>query len=196
MTPRKATLASLKRDRVASRLLANFGFTHVQRSFDGVQYALDRPTLNVTLLAARPTQGVFQVDGWGELNISVLYGALTHPLGNTDGAAEWRLFGLAYTDRRNGIIKTDNRPVAAGQLDREHLNIGTFGGHYIRAVHGPHGTVDLLVWGALQLGSWGELAQRAHAYAAGYASGGAAAAVSYRNHHAASFGYLELLIRF
>ena len=26
------------RDRVASRLLANFGFTHIQRSFDGVQY--------------------------------------------------------------------------------------------------------------------------------------------------------------
>jgi hypothetical protein len=56
VSPKNETLAALKRDRVAARLLASFGFTHVQRSVDGVQCALDRPTVNVTLLAARPTE--------------------------------------------------------------------------------------------------------------------------------------------
>src|SRR5207247_7680984 len=70
VAPKNETLAALKRDRVAARLLANFGFTHVQRSLDGAQYALDRPTLNVTLLAARPTRGAFQVYCWGGFDIN------------------------------------------------------------------------------------------------------------------------------
>src|SRR5262249_37969240 len=58
-------------------------------------------------LAARPTRGVFQVDGWGELNINVLYGALTGQVGDAATAGEWRLFVLGYHDRRNGVLKTD-----------------------------------------------------------------------------------------
>src|SRR5712691_8731203 len=166
VSPKNEILASLKRDRVAARLLANFGFTHIQRSVDGVQYGLDRPTVNVTLLAARPTRGVFQVDGWGELNINVLYGAITRQSGDATNAGEWRLFGLGYSDYRDGIVKTDNRPLAARQADRGHVNIGTFGGHYIRAVDRPHGTIDVLLWGAAQIGSWGTLAHRASALAA------------------------------
>lgn len=165
VVPKNATLAALKRDRVASRLLANFGFTHVQRSFDGIQYVLDRPVLNVTLLAARPTQGVFQVDGWGELKVNVVYGALTRQVGAVD-AGEWRLFGLKYSDQRNGITKTDNRPLGARQLDHDHVNIGAFGGHYIGAVERANGIIDVLLWGAAQIGSWGELAHRAGAFAA------------------------------
>jgi len=68
VTPKDATLAALKRDRIAHRLIGNFGFSDVGRSLDGVQYVLDRSKLNLTLLGARPTRGVFQVDGWGELN--------------------------------------------------------------------------------------------------------------------------------
>jgi len=71
----------LKRDRISQRLLGNFGFSDVLRSFDGAQYTLSTPTLNVTPLAARPTAGVFQVNGWPELNINVFYGALTKPAG-------------------------------------------------------------------------------------------------------------------
>jgi hypothetical protein len=164
--PRNATLAALKRDRVASRLLANFGFTHVQRSFDGIQYVLDRPALNVTVLAARPTQGVFQVDGWGELDINVVGGAVTRQLAAAGNVGEWRVFGIEYSDQRNGLTKTDNRPLAARQRDRNHLNLGTFGGHYIAAIERGHGTLDVLFWGAAQIGSWGELMHRSGAFAA------------------------------
>jgi hypothetical protein len=166
VSPRNATLAAVKRDRIGARLLANFGFTHVQRSFDGAQYALDRPAMNVTILAARPTRGVFQVDGWGELPINVLYAALTRQVGGAANAGEWRLFGIGYSDDREGVLKTDNRSFVARHADREHLTIGTAGGHYLRVIETGHGPIDVLLWGASQFGSWGEIAHRAGSFAA------------------------------
>ena len=166
VSPSNATLAAVKRDRVALRLLGNFGFTHVGRSLDGVQYAIDRPRMNVTLLAARPSRGVFQVDGWGELNVNVFYGAITGQLGDTAHPGEWRLFGLGYHDYRDDVVKADNRPFAARQADRHHSTIGTIGGHFIRTIDARPGTIDLLVWGAVQAGSWGNLTHRAGSFAA------------------------------
>ncbi len=166
VTPADSTLAALKRDRIAHRLIGNFGFSDVGRSFDGVQYGLGRSRLNLTLLAARPTRGVFQVDGWGELNANVFYGALTLQMPGTSHASEWRVFGLGYSDYRDGVVKTDNRPLAVRTADTGHVNIGTFGGHYLQTVKSSQGTADLLFWGVLQTGSWGRLAQRSGAFAA------------------------------
>lgn len=166
VSPKNATLATIKRDRIAQRLLGSFGFTHVGRSLDGALYTMDKSRLNVTIVAARPTRGVFQVDGWGELNVSVFYAALTGQLGDTTSAGEWRLFGLRYRDRRHNVVTSDNRTLAARQADGSPVATGTFGGHYIRAVGTPSGAIDLLVWGALQTGSWGQLAHRAGAFAA------------------------------
>ena len=160
--PSNPTLASLKRDRIAQRLVGPFAFTHVGRSFDSAHWTLTRGGVNVTVLAGRPTRGVFQVDGWGELNINLLYGAVTVQKTN----AEWRLFGLGYHDARGGVVKTDNRVPAARASDEKHISIGTVGGHYIRAVPTSAGPLDLLVWGALQAGSWGALDHRAGAFAA------------------------------
>lgn len=165
VTPKDSTLAALKRDRIAHRLIGNFGFSDVGRSFDGVQYSLNRSRLNFVLLAARPTRGVFQVDGWGELNVNVFYGALTGQLPSKRASAEWRVFGLGYTDYRDGLVKTDNRPLAVRTADTEHINIGTYGGHYLQTVQLSAGTIDLLAWGVLQNGSWGRLAQRSGAFA-------------------------------
>ena len=166
VAPKDSTLASLKRERIAHRLIGNFGFSDVGRSFDGAQYSLTRSKLNLTLLAARPTRGVFQVDGWGELKANVFYGALTGQLPGKTASAEWRIFGLGYSDYRDGVVKTDNRPPAARTADTDHINIGTYGGHYLQTVQSPLGAFDLLAWGALQNGSWGRLAHRAGALAA------------------------------
>ncbi|MBI3402996.1 MAG: alginate export family protein [Acidobacteria bacterium] len=166
VAPKHATLAALKRDRIAHRLLGNFAFTHVGRSVDGVLYALDRPVLNVTVLGARPTQGVFQVDGWGELDVNVFYGAVTGQVGGRENAGEWRFFGLAYRDGRDSVVKTDNRALAIRRADTGTINIGTFGGHYLHVAPTAAGPVDLLLWGAAQTGSWGQLAHRAGAFAA------------------------------
>jgi hypothetical protein len=166
VSPKDPTLAALKRDRIAHRLIGNFGFSDVGRSFDGAQYTLNRPKWNVTLLAARPTRGVFQVDGWGELKANVFYGALTGQVPGKRASAEWRVFGLGYSDYRDGVVKTDNRPVPVRTADTDHINIGTYGGHYLQTVQTPAGAIDLLAWGALQNGSWGRLAQRSGAFAA------------------------------
>jgi hypothetical protein len=165
VTPKDSTLAALKRDRIAHRLIGNFGFSDVGRSFDGAQYSLNRSRLNLTLLAARPTRGVFQVDGWGELNANVFYGALTGQLPGKGRSGEWRIFGLGYSDYRDGVVKTDNRALAARTADPAHIRIGTYGGHFLESIQSSLGTVDLLAWGALQNGSWGRLAQRSGGFA-------------------------------
>jgi len=165
VTPAHSTLAALKRDRIAQRLLANFGFSDVQRSLDGAQYVLNMPGFNVTAVAARPTEGVFQVSGWDELKINVFYGAVTGEHGK-DAATDWRVFALGYSDYRAGVVKTDNRAAAIRNADTNNINIGTYGGHVIQIVPTAAGPVDLLFWGALQNGSWGTQTQRAGAYAA------------------------------
>lgn len=166
VAPKNPTLAAVKRDRIAHRLLGNFGFTHVGRSFDGAQYGFNTPKLNLTLIGGRPTRGVFQTDGWGELKVNVYYGALTGQVGGKTSAGEWRVFGLGYNDLRDGVLKTDNRVVAVRRADTAHLAIGTFGGHYLHAATVKTGTFDVMFWGALQAGSWGALSHRAGAFAA------------------------------
>jgi hypothetical protein len=121
--------------------------------------------LNVTAVAARPTEGVFQVNGWSELNINVFYAALTEEVGSERNPGEWRLFGLGYDDYRHGVLKTDNRPLATRITDSKSVTLGTYGGHYLRVAATPAGPVDLLLWGALQTGAWGTLTQRAGAFA-------------------------------
>jgi hypothetical protein len=165
VVPSHATLAALKRDRIAHRLIGNFGFSHVGRSVDGAHYGLIRPNSALTLVAARPTRGVFQVDGWGEVAVTLLYGAVTGHAERGRRAREWRVFGLGYVDSRRGVVTADNRSLADRQADRERIAIATAGGHYLQAAETPAGLVDLLFWGAVQGGAWGELAHRAAAAA-------------------------------
>jgi hypothetical protein len=166
VTPKNPTLSALKRDRISQRLLGAFGFSDVGRSIDGVFYTINRPRVNVTALAGRPTQGAFQVDGWGELKTSIFYAALTRQAGTEANSGEWRVFALGYDDYRGQVVKTDNRPLSVRRTDAGSVAIGTYGGHYLRAVTTPIGTVDVLAWGALQSGSWGLLTHRARAFAA------------------------------
>ena len=166
VVPANSTLAALKRDRISSRLLGNFSFSDVGRSFDGMQYGLNGSKLNITLFGGRPTRGVYQVDGWGDLNINVFYGAITGQLPGKKHAGEWRIFALGYSDYRDGVVKTDNRPLAARRADAGHVDIGTYGGHFLYTSATSTGPIDVLFWGALQNGSWGNLRQRAGAFAA------------------------------
>ena len=176
VTPADPDLAAIKRDRINQRLIGPFGFSDAGRSFDGGQYTVANAKTNVTVFASRPTQGVFQVDGWGELNINVFYGALTREFGNSRVAGEFRVFGVGYQDYRNGVAKIDNRAAAMRIADTGHINIGTYGGDYLEVANTPAGRVDVLFWGVLQNGSWGTLAQRSGAFAAeaGWQPGGLA----------------------
>ncbi len=160
--PKNATLAAVKRDRVSQRLLGDFGWSDVGRSFDGVHYAFSTPSNNFTFVAAVPTRGVYQVDGWGWNRVGFGYAAYTHEWGRGNHAADTRFFVLEYDDWRH-ILKTDNRLLAVRQSDTENIRIDTFGGHSLHVFTTSEGTWDLLAWGAVQTGRWGTEQQRAYA---------------------------------
>ena len=162
VTPTDETLVIVKRDGISQRLIGTFGFSDVQRSFDGAQYNYRNGGWNFTAFSAVPDRGVFQVDGWGWVTTPVTYAALTKQQTFGTSKAEWRLFGIFYNDDR-GVLKTDNRSAAVRAADPSGLDIGTYGGHYIQAIPTVAGTFDLLGWGALQNGKWGVQTQRSGA---------------------------------
>jgi hypothetical protein len=163
--PADLTVATLVQTRIASRLISNFGFSAVQRSYDGGQFSWNEGPNNVTAFAARPTEGVFQVDGMGELDVQVYYGAFNRSIKTRSGEASLRVFGVGYVDGRTTVLKTDNRPLAARTADHGEIKIGTYGADYVQVFHTARsGTFDVLGWGAVQTGAWGSLTQRAGAF--------------------------------
>ncbi len=163
VAPKNATLAALKGSRINQRLIGNFGWADVGRSFDGVHYSFAKPSDNFTFVAAVPTRGVFQTDGWGWNKIGFGYGSYTHEWGKGRHAADTRFFMIEYDDWRH-ILKTDNRPVAVRRGDTENIRINTFGAHTLHAFQTGAGTLDFLAWGAAQTGRWGVQEQRSGAF--------------------------------
>ncbi len=157
-------LGAVVRDRVANRLIGNFGFTHVERSLDGIHYSRGAADSNFTFVAARPTEGVFQVKGMKDLNVEIVYGAWSK-LHRSIGEGEGRIFATYYRDGRP-VLKTDARPLSVGALDHEAISIATIGGNYVNVFNLGNGKTDVLLWGAAQTGAWGTASHRANALAA------------------------------
>ena len=165
VAPKDKTLAALINTRVVQRLIGDFSFSAVQRSFDGVQLSLNAGRNNFTLLGARPTRGVNQIDAMGEVHVDLFYGAYTRPVAWRANDGQFRLFAIGYVDERGGVLKTDNRPLVVRAADKVQIRIATFGGDYAHVLHTQkRGQFDFLVWGALQTGSWGALTQQAGAF--------------------------------
>ena len=162
LAPKNATLAVLKRDRVSQRLIGSFGWSDVGRSFDGLHYSYSKPTNDFTFVAATPTRGVFQTDGWGWNRVGFGYAAYTHEWGTGKHAADTRVFIIDYDDWRH-ILKTDNRPLAFRKGDTENIHIQTFGAHSLHVFTTTAGFIDALAWGAGQTGRWGTQTQLAYA---------------------------------
>ncbi len=158
------SLSFLKRERVGSRLIGNFGFSNVGRSFDGIEFKHDNGRWNLTTMAGRATRGVFQLDGIGEIDADVLYAGYTKQLGSKTSPGEARFFGMMYHDGRR-TVKVDNRSAATRAADTSNIRIGTFGVHYLKTQQISSGAkADLLLWSALQYGSWGFLEHVAGAF--------------------------------
>ena len=166
LPPANATLAAVKRDRVAHRLLGNFGWSHAQRSLDGAHYTYTRPGAepwDLTLVAAFPVEGVFRADAWRPLDVGVLYGAYTKQYAAAWGANDARLFALHYRDWRD-LAPVDARPATTRAAERG-VTVSTVGAHWLLAAPIPAGVLDVLTWGTVQTGRWGSLDHRAHALA-------------------------------
>ena len=168
-TPKDKTLLWLQTNRIQQRLIGNFGFSNAQRSFDGVDAKLVGTNWDVTAMASRPTQGVFNMNANPELNVDVEYLAYTRSLAKKRVLV--RGFAIGYHDGRTGLVKTDNRPLAVRQQDHGNIRIGSYGMDAIAALPVGKNTVDLLFWGVLQSGRWGSQDQ---------SSGGFAAEAGYR----------------
>ena len=163
ITPRNATLATLKRDRISQRLIGTFGFSDVGRSFDGLRYSWTTPKADFTFLAVTPTRGVFQTDGWGWNRVGLGYAAFTKEWGSARHAADTRFFVIDYDDFRPEL-KTDNRSLNIRKTDTENIQMQTWGGHSIHAFTTSAGTLDAVGWLAFQTGRWGTQTQRAYAF--------------------------------
>jgi Alginate export len=162
--PSDPFLATVIQTRIAHRLISNFGFSAVQRTFDGVQLSANSGSNNVTLFAARPTAGVFQVHGMDELDVDTYYGAYNRTNRTKRGSGELRVFALGYVDHRTLVLKTDNRSASARAADVGRIALATWGADYAHVVDTSAGNFDFLAWGVLQNGSWGSLTQRAGAF--------------------------------
>jgi hypothetical protein len=163
--PKDPLLATVVQTRISSRLISNFAFAAVQRTYDGVQLSADSGQNNFTFFGARPTQGVYQVKGMDELDVDTYYGAYTRSVTTSQSAGELRVFALGYIDHRTLVLKTDNRPAAVRASDLGKIEIATWGTDYAHVFNTTNaGKFDFLVWGAVQTGSWGNLAQRAGAF--------------------------------
>jgi hypothetical protein len=155
----------LKQTRIAQRLIGNFGWSAVGRSYDGAHVSAKIGENNLTLVAARPTEGVFQTSAMEELNIDLFYCVFTMPVSHSHGAAELIFFGIGYLDQRNNVLKTDNRPAAVRAADHGAIQIGTYGAHYLQVFDTKDsGKFDVVLWGAIQSGTWGALSHRAVAF--------------------------------
>ena len=163
--PSDPLLATVVQTRIMHRLVSNFGFSAVQRAFDGVQLSLNSGQNNFTFLGARPTEGVFQVKGMDELDVDVYSGTYTRTFDKGRNVGDLRIFGIGYVDHRTLALKTDNRPQAVRAADEGKIEIGTYGMDYVHIYHAQNaGNFDLVLWGALQNGSWGGQSQHAAAF--------------------------------
>ncbi|MGA9977885.1 MAG: hypothetical protein WBQ08_04565, partial [Candidatus Sulfotelmatobacter sp.] len=153
VAPKDPLLATVIQTRISSRLISNFAFAAVQRTYDGVQLTANSGQNNVTLFGARPTQGVFQVKGMDELNVDTYYGAYTRSVTSGQSAGELRVFALGYIDHRTTVLKTDNRPASVRAADLGKIEIATWGANYAHVFNTTDaGKFDFLFWGVLQTG--------------------------------------------
>lgn len=158
-----SAMSWLQTNRIAHRLIGNFGFSNAQRSFDGLDAHTNFAGFNLTAMASRADQGVFNMNGNPELNVDLQYLALTRS--QFKQHVLWRAFGIGYHDGRTGLTKTDNRALAVRAADHRNIRIGTYGADLLAAIPSGPGQFDFLFWGALQNGSWGALGHSANAVA-------------------------------
>lgn len=163
MHPHDATVAWLQNNRVQQRLIGNFGFSNAQRSFDGAEGHYGAAAWDLTAMAARADQGVYNMNGNPELNVDLEYLAFTRSA--AQGRVLARAFAIGYHDGRTGLTKTDNRPLAVRQADHKNIRLGTWGGDLIATQPLGPGSFDFVFWGAFQNGNWGRLSDSAGAVA-------------------------------
>lgn len=154
-TASSPALDRIKRERLASRLLGDFEWSHYQRRFDGIRFDADRPSWHATGAVLMPTQGGFEESANLTIpKIQIASAAWTGKL----PSSEWQVFSQVYRDRRTTMARPDN----TGSLDAPvDITIGALGGSFARVSPTRAGELDIVLWGAGELGDWYGQSQRA-----------------------------------
>jgi uncharacterized protein YjbI with pentapeptide repeats len=146
------SLDGVKRRRVGDRLIGTWDWPNVGRRYDGATFAGAAGGAHLAGFALRPLAGGINYDDAFEpLDDVEVYGlTVTGRYGAWIPKSELRLFANRYDDERPGA-----RAAARGAL-----GLTTAGASLLAG--GARG--DLLVWGAVQRGSWGPADQQAWAF--------------------------------
>ncbi len=163
LMPSDPQLRWLVNYQISQRLIGNFQFSDVMRSFDGAVARYGSTNWNFTAMYGVPTRGVYDLNGWDEINkTDIVYAALngqtTHRFGNALG----RIFFIWYDDNR-GLAPADNQPASVAAKNTLPIGIETVGADAVTTVRIGPGVADALVWGAYQFGDWGSQSQQAYA---------------------------------
>lgn len=144
-----SSLSRVTSARLDSRLIGNFEWSFYQRRFDGARFDVDHGLWEYAAAAFVPTQG-----GWEESTnlsmpeVQIGVGSVTR----TSGLSESQGFAYLYRDRRRGNFAvvdntfSDDRPVD--------ITITTLGGSHARVRRTAAGAIDVVGWGAFQIGDW------------------------------------------
>ncbi len=166
LMPDDPQLRWLVNNEIAQRLIGNFGFSDAMRSFDGASLQYGGRDWNALLMYGVPTRGSYDLNGNDEIRrADVIYGALNKLFESRWGTSLGRAFYIWYDDNR-GLTPTDNEPAAAAKANTRAISIDTLGGDLVHKIKAGSGSIDMLIWGAYQIGSWGKLNQSSYAYTA------------------------------
>ena len=161
--PQDPELAWIAKNRISQRLIGNFGFSDVMRSFDGAVATYGSKDWQATVMYGVPTKGVFDLQGMNEIrNTDLVYASLNAGPNQYWGNSFGRIFYVYYDDGRR-LAPVDNRPAAIRAADRRSIYIHTAGVDYAGTLAIGPGVADFMLWGGGQLGAWGSLSQEAYA---------------------------------
>jgi hypothetical protein len=145
----------LKTQRLGERLIGSVGFSHEERAADGITLGWDLGGHQLLAFAAQPTTGVFEVENAYRSLHDVTYEGAEWTVKRGTWLANTELTGFA-------IAYQDTRPPSDAGLAHG-ISLVTFGGSGLGVYPVGPGKVDVLLYGAGQLGSYNTLDQAAWA---------------------------------
>jgi hypothetical protein len=140
----------LKNKRLGQRLVGGVGWTHGERSYDGVSARMEQDGQVLHLYVAEPTTGVFEIDRGYKRQKDVIFGGLDWTverdtwISNTELSA----FFIGYADHR------DENKVAGLFGD---IKVYTFGTSALGVYPVGPGNLDLILWWAFQVGEYADM---------------------------------------
>lgn len=143
-----ASVETLKRERLQSRMIGTFESSLYQRRFDGLRVDWDRPRWHVSSSLLLPTQGGYEESANLTMpNVRVLNASFT---------AKWRtaesqVFSHVYRDRRDVSVRPDNTGLRVRAAD---VTVAAIGASHAGILPTAAGELDIVGWFAAEFGDW------------------------------------------